>query len=99
MAAVLGAIIALIGILDWANVEGVAGTDSDFASISVGAGLVLTALAGFALVAGSVWAFVVTPKDVKAAPPDPRRRRRAVGRGRAAAGGDGGRCRHRGLLA
>lgn len=54
VAGVLGIVVALIGIVDWSDVAGVAGA-SGLASVSVGAGLVLTTLGGVALVICAVW--------------------------------------------
>ncbi len=55
---VMGAIVALVGIIDLAEVGGTEG-------VSVGAGLVLTFICGLALIAISVWAlwFWKQPED------------------------------------
>ncbi len=58
IATILGGIVAIVGIIDWADVGGVtASVDTGFASVSVGAGLVLTAIGGVALTVTSLWAF------------------------------------------
>ena len=50
----MGIAIALIGIVDWSDVAGVVDAPG-LASVSVGAGLVLTTLGGVALVLCAVW--------------------------------------------
>lgn len=54
IAGVMGIAIALIGIVDWSDVAGVVDAQG-LASVSVGAGLVLTTLGGVALVLCAVW--------------------------------------------
>ncbi len=61
IATIFGGIVAIVGIIDWADVGG-ASADPGFASISVGAGLVLTAIGGIALAVTSLWAFVSSKK-------------------------------------